>query len=88
MDERSPSRVPDAWVQMPSEEQIRAMVPGGHPYDFGFITGMQRLIMTHLRIAPHFGMLFRQIMFEPGALTRQEREMIAAVAAAAQDCHY
>jgi AhpD family alkylhydroperoxidase len=27
-------------------------------------------------------------MFAPGALTRQEREMIAGVAAAAQDCYY
>jgi len=27
-------------------------------------------------------------MFEPGHLSRQEREMVAAVAAAAQDCQY
>jgi len=27
-------------------------------------------------------------MFDEGALTRREREMVAAVAAAAQDCHY
>ena len=80
--------VPDAWVEMPSEEQIRAVLPGGHPYDFGFIAGMQRLIMSHMRIAPFFAGLFRQIMFEPGALSRAEREMVAAVAAAAQDCRY
>jgi AhpD family alkylhydroperoxidase len=29
-----------------------------------------------------------RVMFAPGALARREREMIAAVAAAAQDCHY
>jgi AhpD family alkylhydroperoxidase len=32
--------------------------------------------------------LYRQIMFEPGQLSRQEREMVAAVTAAAQDCYY
>ena len=37
----------------------------------------------------HFVALFGEIMFSPlGALDRREREMIAAVAAAAQDCHY
>lgn len=85
----SESKVPDAWVEMPGEEAIRAVMPAGaHPYDFGFVTGMQRLIMSHPRIAPFFGMLFRQIMFEPGVLSRREKEMVAAVAAAAQDCHY
>jgi len=64
------------------------MPAGSHPYDFGFVTGMQRLIMSHMRFAPFFGALFRQIMFEPGRLNRSEREMVAAVAAAAQDCHY
>jgi len=88
MSDERPSGVPDAWVQMPSEEQIRAVVPGGHPYDFGFVTGMQRLIMSHIQIAPFFGALFQQVMFAPGALERPEREMVAAVAAAAQDCRY
>lgn len=82
------SETPDAWVTMPGEEQVRAVMSGGHPYDFGFITGMQRLIMAHPKIAPFFGALFRQIMFLDGALTRGEREMVAATAAAAQDCHY
>ena len=81
-------QLPDAWVEMPSEETIRAFMPSGHVYDFGFLTGMQRLVMSHLGIAPKFGALFMQIMFEPGALARREREMVAAVAAAAQDCHY
>ena len=81
-------KVPDAWVKMPGEAEIRTLVPGGHPYDFGFITGMQRLIMSHMGIAPFFGALFQKIMFQPGALERHEREMVAAVAAAAQDCHY
>ncbi len=80
--------IPDAWVEMPEEAQIRAILPGGHPYDFGFIGGMQRLVMTHPRIAPFFGALFQQVMFTPGALSRGEREMVAAVTAAAQDCTY
>lgn len=84
----SDSKPPDAWVAMPGEEQIRTLVPGGHPYDFGFITGMQRLVMAHMGLAPFFAALFQQIMFQPGALERHEREMVAAVAAAAQDCHY
>jgi alkylhydroperoxidase/carboxymuconolactone decarboxylase family protein YurZ len=67
---------------------VKQYIGEGHPYDFGTVPGMSRLIMAHMRIAPFFGALFRQVMFEPGALTRQEREMVAAVAAAAQDCHY
>ena len=44
--------------------------------------------MAHPRIAPLFGALYGAVMFAPGALTRAERETVAAVAAAAQDCHY
>ncbi len=79
---------PDAWVGMPSEDDIRARLGAGLPYDFGFIPGMIRLVAAHQRIAPFFGALFQQIMFAPGTLERREREMIAAVASAAQDCHY
>ncbi len=81
--------VPDAWVALPGEEALRAIFPPGHPYDFGFLPAMARLVFAHARLAPFFGALFEQIMFAPeGALARREREMIAAVAAAAQDCHY
>ena len=31
---------------------------------------------------------FAEVMFAPGALSRAEREMVAAVASAAQDCEY
>ena len=82
------TRIPDAWVAMPGEEQVRAYMGSGHPYDFGFLPAMARLVSTHTGIAPYFGLLFRQIMFEAGALSRDEREMTAAVASAAQDCHY
>lgn len=79
-----------AWVDLPTEEHIRAAMPDGGPsaYDFGFLMGMPRLRMAHGRIGPLFAPLFREIMFGPGALTRAEREMVAGVAAAAQDCRY
>ena len=80
--------IPDAWVAIPSEEDIRTVMPPGSPYDFGFLPAMARLQMAHPRLGPGFGMQFAQIMFEPGFLTRNEKEMVAAVAAAAQDCHY
>ncbi len=83
--------VPDAWVQMPSEEQLRQFIPrgSGMPYDFGFLPAMMRLVMAHGRIGAASGPVFAQIMFSPeGKLSRREREMVAAVASAAQDCHY
>jgi hypothetical protein len=84
----------EAWVRMPSREQAGAIMNaalsdgGRHPYDFGFVGGMIRLIMAHPGYAPFFGQLFQRIMFGPGVLSRAEREMVAAVAAAAQDCRY
>lgn len=79
-----------AWVDLPSDAELRAVMPGGSPsaYDFGFMMGMPRLRMAHHRIGPLFGPLFREIMFGPGALSRAEREMVAGVTAAAQDCRY
>ena len=76
----------EAWIAIPREADIPSGVPNN--YNFGFRAAMGRLITTHERIGPAFGRLFRQIMFEPGHLDRREREMIAAVTAAAQDCHY
>ena len=79
-----------AWVKLPTDEELRAAMPQGSPsaYDFGFMMGMPRLRMAHPRIGPLFGPLFREIMFGPGKLSRAEREMVAGVAAAAQDCRY
>lgn len=79
-----------AWVELPTEAEIRARMPAGGPsaYDFGFLMGMPRLRLAHPRIGALFGPLFREIMFAPGVLSRGEREMVAAVAAAAQDCFY
>lgn len=77
-----------AWVKTPPEEAIRAYFGKGHPYDFGFVPAMSMLMAAHMRIAPFFGGLFRELMFGEGSLSRREREMVAAVTAAAQDCHY
>jgi alkylhydroperoxidase/carboxymuconolactone decarboxylase family protein YurZ len=87
-------RPSEAWVSMPSNEALAAMRPAGvapgarHPYDFGFMPAMARLAIAHPRIGAQFLALFQQIMFAPGRLDRREREMVAAVTAAAQDCRY
>jgi len=60
----------------------------GHPYYLGYRSEMGLLLNAHPRIGPAFGALFTEVMFAPGNLSRGEREMIAATAAAAQDCHY
>ena len=78
----------EAWVAIPTEDEVRAGGRYKSRYDFGFIAGMARLLAAHGEIAPRFGALFAQVMFEPGHLSRGEREMVAAVAAAAQDCEY
>ena len=80
--------LPEAWVRIPSEAETQLPPGASGPYDFGFIPAMGRLLATHDRIGPAFMALYRQIMFEPGHLSRQEKEMVAAVTAAAQDCHY
>ena len=85
------SNAREAWVRILTEEERRAQFPPGAPagaYDFGFLPAMGRLQAAHDKIGPAFTALYKQIMFEPGNLNRQEREMVAAVAAAAQDCHY
>jgi alkylhydroperoxidase/carboxymuconolactone decarboxylase family protein YurZ len=78
----------EAYVQLPSVEEAAARRPRDHPYNFGFVAAMGRLLMAHPRIGQAFQALFAEIMFAPGALDRREREMIAAVAASAQFCHY
>ena len=81
----------EAWVSIPTEAELRASLPPGARagnYDFGYLPAMGRLQAKHREIGPLFGALYRQVMFGPGELDRQEREMVAAVAAAAQDCRY
>jgi alkylhydroperoxidase family enzyme len=83
-----PEEARQAWVELPPRAEMVAQRPPGHPYDFGFVTGMGRLLMAHPRIGRAFMALYEAIMFAPGHLTRQERELIAGVTAAAQFCHY
>ncbi|MGH7931966.1 MAG: hypothetical protein ACREQN_02245, partial [Candidatus Binataceae bacterium] len=71
------------WLTLPT-----ARFNPGHPYSFGYTSDMSLLLNAHPRISPAFGALFNELMFAPGAFGRSEREMAAAVAAAAQDCHY
>jgi alkylhydroperoxidase/carboxymuconolactone decarboxylase family protein YurZ len=78
------------FIALPSDEELQARMASGQrsPYDFGFISGMGRLLSAHPRIGPAMQRAFAEIMFAPGALDRAEREMVAAVASAAQDCEY
>jgi hypothetical protein len=60
----------------------------GRETDYGLVGEMSVLMNAHPLIGPALAELFMRVMFAPGALARPEREMIAAVAVAAQDCHY
>ena len=84
----SSDKTPPAWVKLPDPSDMEGMRGDDHPYNFGYIPAMGRLIAAHPRIGPAFGMMFATVMFMPGALSRAERELVAAVAASAQDCHY
>jgi hypothetical protein len=82
------ARESEAYIELPDPEATAAGRPADHPYNFGFVTGMSRLLIAHPRIGPAFLSLFAEIMFVPGALDRLEREFVAAVAASAQNCFY
>jgi len=83
-----------AWIALPSEEEILAQMPPGYKHrydelvDYGEMSGMTLLGGSHPHIGPVFKALSRTIMFGDGKLSRAERETVAAVTAAAQDCHY
>jgi alkylhydroperoxidase/carboxymuconolactone decarboxylase family protein YurZ len=79
------------FITLPTDEEMRVLreTSGVKPtYNFGFIGGMSRLLVAHQRIGKAMQALFYEMMFAPGALDRSEREMLAAVASAAQDCEY
>jgi hypothetical protein len=88
----SEHREPEAWVTLPSGEEFHGAAPGQtHPYQTfmqGVVPRMARLIMAHDLIGQALGALSGVVLFGPGALSRAEREMVAAVTAAAQDCSY
>ena len=75
----------DAWVALPSRELLQQFGVRDH---HGFIPSMFRLVAAHQRVALPFAALSDAVMGSPGELDRQEREMVAAVTAAAQDCFY
>jgi hypothetical protein len=80
----------NAFIHLPTPEELKSRPAGPKPssYNFGFPSGMGRLLAAHERIGGAMQGAFYEIMFAPGALTRAEREMLAAVASAAQDCQY
>jgi hypothetical protein len=79
---------PGAWVALPSEAALRPAMAGS-PYALGFVPAMGRLLLGHPEIGQHFMRLYHEIMFAPERiLSRREREMVAGVSAAAQDCFY
>jgi hypothetical protein len=78
----------EAWVDIPTETELGWSATPGAGYDFNFLPAMGRLIMAHPGIGPAFVQLLSTVMFGPGSLTRRERELVAGVSAAAQDCFY
>jgi hypothetical protein len=53
-----------------------------------FPSQMGRLLVTRANYGGPFLELFQRIMWDPGPLTRQEREMIAMVTSRASHCKY
>ena len=83
---------PEAWVTIVAEDDVRAAMGGRRlPYEAymgGVISRLARLLASHDLIGATFSGVGPRSLFGPGALSRAEREMVAAVASAAQDCHY
>jgi len=81
-----------AWIQVPSVEDVRKASAGKvHPYVTfldGQVAHMARLASAHPTMGPALRNLSATVMFGPGELSRPEREMVAAVTAAAQRCLY
>ena len=78
-----------AWVELPSPPELQERMKDHPYYRTGSVPAMAQLLAAHPRIWPLFGPLYMEIMFSPkSALSRAEREMIAAAASAAQDCFY
>jgi hypothetical protein len=83
--DRIVTEIPEAWVELPSRELLAQFGVADH---HGFIPSMYRLIGAHPRIATRMAALTEEVMRGPSLLSVTEREMLAAVTAAAQDCFY
>ena len=83
---------PEAWVKLPSDAEAHAAVGGETlPYETlmgGVVLRITRLILAHRLLGKALLNHIKVVMFGPGALSRAEREMVAAVTSAAQNCHY
>ncbi len=79
--------VPEAFVSIASNEETVAARDGDAGY-WGFYPAMGRLTRAHPRVAEAFGRLNAAVMVSPGVLDQRERQLVAAVTSAAQDCHY
>ena len=80
---------PTPFITLPDEQEVTtATGTAGGWRRLEFTPAMSRLLFAHSEIGPTFGAHSAQVMNGPGSLSRAEREMIAAVASAAQDCHY
>ena len=78
--------IKESWIDIVPDTGPPTAAPGR--WTFEFRPAMGRLLAAHPTIGPAFNTLYSEIMRGPGHLSRQEREMIAAVAASAQDCYY
>jgi alkylhydroperoxidase/carboxymuconolactone decarboxylase family protein YurZ len=76
----------ESWIDIDPDTGPLPAAPGN--WTFEFRPAMGRLLSAHPTIGPAFNTLYSEIMRSPGHLSRQEREMIATVASAAQDCEY
>jgi hypothetical protein len=78
--------------QFPALRRLAAsfigMAGSRFPYDFGFVPNMGRLLYAHPDLCLPFALQYARLMSGPGALDRVEREMVAAVASAAQESFY
>lgn len=78
--------IKEAWIDIAPNTGPPPAASGSWTLDFR--PAMGRLLSAHPTIGPAFNTLYSEIMRGPGHLSRQEREMIAAVASSAQDCYY
>jgi alkylhydroperoxidase family enzyme len=90
-DEQGPPKTGEAraWVALAPAADVKMEINDPSDHYAGTVPAMARLLAAHPSIWPLFRDLYTQIMFsDDSALSRAEREMVAATAAAAQDCFY